>query len=88
MAQADPHLNEHEIFVRLLMLRPKAWPNSLMVSFADELLERDGRLSAALCALHARQLKRDPSAKHLLRIGGRGREVDMALKLLRAAKIA
>ena len=88
MAQADPHLNEHEVFVRLLMLRPKAWPNSLIVSFADELLERQGRLSEALCALHARQLRKDPSAKRLLRMGGRGREGDMALEVLRTAKMA
>lgn len=79
LAQAHPLQEENQIFHQLLKLRPQAWPNSLMIAFADELLERQGRLSAALCKLHARQLRRDPNAKRLLRIGGRGREVDMAL---------
>jgi predicted protein tyrosine phosphatase len=81
LAQANPQLDEDEVFVRLIMLRPKAWPNSLMIAFADELLEREGRLTDALCELYAHQLKRDPNAKRLLRMGGRAREVDMALAL-------
>ena len=79
LAQANPHLDEDEVFVRLIMLRSKAWPNSLMVAFADELLGREGRLTEAPHKLCAYQLKRNPSAKRLLRMGGRGREVDIAL---------
>jgi predicted protein tyrosine phosphatase len=49
LAQANAHLDEDEVFVRLIMLRPKAWPNALMIAFADKLLEREGRLLSANC---------------------------------------
>ena len=58
LAQANPQLDEDEVFVRLMMLRSKAWPNSLMVPIADELLGREGRLTEALHKLYAYQLKR------------------------------
>lgn len=79
LAQANPQWNETEVFISLTILRPNAWPNSLMIAFADELLGRDGRLTTALCKLYAYQLKRDPNARRLLRMGGHGKEVEMAL---------
>jgi len=78
LAQADLEEDEDRIFSRLLELRPQAWPNSLMIGFADELLERRGRFSAALCKLYAWQLRKRPETEHLMRSHGRGREVDMA----------
>lgn len=49
-----------------------------MVSYADDLLNRGGRLLTALARLYATQIMKDPSAERLLRLGGRGAEVDMA----------
>ena len=40
MAQLDTDQAEDEIFGRLVELRPKAWPNSRMIGFADRLLAR------------------------------------------------
>jgi len=78
LAQTNPDCEETQIFDKLLELRPRAWPNSRMIAFADALLQREGRLVNALGALYARQLRRDPQAQHLLNIGGRRREVTMA----------
>ena len=79
IAQADPGLSGETIFARLLSVRQQAWPNSLMVAFADELLGRDGRLSAALARLYAKRLGEHPETEFFMREHGRGSEVDMAL---------
>lgn len=78
MAQSGEPETEQWIFARLLELRPQAWPNSLMIEFADDLLGRQGRLTAALAEFYARRLLKRPEAEDALRSGGRGREVDMA----------
>jgi predicted protein tyrosine phosphatase len=78
MAQSDPAHAEERIFSQLLDLRPQAWPNSLMVEFADDLLNRGGRLVTALASLYARQLARRPETEDFMRTHGRGREIDMA----------
>jgi len=70
--------DEETIFARLLTLRPDAWPNSLMVKLADEVLGRRGRLTRALRYLYAVQLVKRPEIAPALRKNGRGREVDMA----------
>jgi predicted protein tyrosine phosphatase len=57
LAQANPQWNENQVFVRLTMLRPNAWPNSLMIAFADHLLARKGRLTSALAKLYAESTK-------------------------------
>ena len=79
LAQSDPGLDEDELFARILALRSQAWPNSLMIGFADELLGRGGRLSSALRRFHAQQLNRLPETEPFLRRHRRGREVDVAL---------
>jgi predicted protein tyrosine phosphatase len=78
LAQADLGEDEDRVFARIQDLRPQAWPNSLMIGFADELLGREGRLSAALSRFYAQQLRRQPGTEQLMRKYGRGREVDMA----------
>lgn len=79
LAQSDPALEEDPLFAQVLALRPQAWPNSLMIGLADELLERGGRLSKALRCFHGQQLKRQPETELFLRRHRRGREVDVAL---------
>jgi len=79
MAQSNPQEGEERIFERLLGLRPQAWPNSLMVAFADEQLGRRGRLITALGRLYAGQLaKRPEMMQHFIRTPGRRREIEMA----------
>jgi predicted protein tyrosine phosphatase len=78
LTQADPGADEDSVFARIQDLRPQAWPNSLMIGFADELLGREGRLSSALARFYARQLRKQPGTEQLMRKYGRGREVDMA----------
>lgn len=78
MAQTDPDENEDRLFERLVAIRPQAWPNSLMVAFADDLLSRRGRLVDGLRRHYGRQLQRQPELARWMRELGRNREVDMA----------
>ena len=78
LAQADPGRSEDAIFDRLLEIRPQAWPNSRMVAFADDLLSRKGRLTAALGRLYGRQIATFPRFAEEMKRLGRAREVAMA----------
>jgi predicted protein tyrosine phosphatase len=78
MAQANPDEGEDRLFERLVEIRPQAWPNSLMVDFADDLLSRNGRLTDALRRHYGRQIRRRPDYVQLMHDLGRGREVEMA----------
>jgi predicted protein tyrosine phosphatase len=77
LAQARPHEGEDELAERLLQNRPQAWPNSRMIEFADELLDRRGRLVAATVGVYARQLVRRPELGEIMRRLNRGREVEL-----------
>jgi predicted protein tyrosine phosphatase len=79
MLQSEPEESEDRIMERLAEIRPQAWPNSLMIGFADDLLSRNGRLVEALRRHYGRQVRRDPKMARLMRELGRGREVDMAV---------
>jgi predicted protein tyrosine phosphatase len=79
LAQAHPHEAEDAIADRLVEIRPQAWPNSRMIGFADELLDRDGRLVAATATIYTRQLVARPELAELMRRGNRGREVDLGM---------
>ena len=76
-AQAHPEESEDAAVDRLLAIRPQAWPNSRMTGFADELLGRAGRLTAALTRLYAARLEAQPGYAQLMRQGNRGKEVEM-----------
>jgi predicted protein tyrosine phosphatase len=78
LVQTYPHQDEDHIFARLTAIRPQAWPNSLMIAFADRILSRKGRLNAALARHYARQLAVRPDLDETMRRHGRGREVEMA----------
>jgi predicted protein tyrosine phosphatase len=79
LAEAHPQETEGAVVERLLSIRPQAWPNSLMVGFADESLGRRGRLLAAVSRIYRRRLQAEPEVGELMRRGARGREVDMGL---------
>ncbi|RCK52469.1 protein tyrosine phosphatase [Thalassospira profundimaris] len=79
MAQAQPEVSEDDLFKRLAVIRPQAWPNSVMIAYADELLGRDGRFTEALRRHYGRQIERDPYFVTWMTELGRAREVDMAV---------
>lgn len=47
----NPRADEHEIALGLRAASPTAFPNTRIVAFADELLKRNGRMSAAIEAM-------------------------------------
>ena len=79
LAQAHPREGEDAIAERLIEIRPQAWPNSRMIAFADELLDRRGRLIAATRAIYARQLAARPELAEIMRRGNRAREIELGL---------
>lgn len=79
LAQAFPHEDEGAIVDRLVRTRPQAWPNSLMIGFADELLGRGGRLTAAVSEVYAQRLAARPELADIMRRLGRAREVELAV---------
>jgi predicted protein tyrosine phosphatase len=79
LMQADPEETEERIFERLVAIRPKAWPNSLMIGFADDLLGRGGRLAAALRRHYGRRLTLRPELADVMAGLNRAREVEMAV---------
>jgi hypothetical protein len=50
-----------------------------MIEFADELLDRRGRLVAAIAGIYARQLANRPELAEVMRRGNRAREVELGL---------
>ncbi|MCO5091419.1 protein-tyrosine-phosphatase [Bosea sp. (in: a-proteobacteria)] len=79
MAQADPDEHEDGLFARLREIRPQAWPNSVMIGFADEQLGRKGRLTEALRRHYAHQIAVQPRFRTWMSDLGRKREIEMAL---------
>ncbi|MBV8767284.1 MAG: dual specificity protein phosphatase family protein [Hyphomicrobiales bacterium] len=79
LMQSAPEQTEERIFERLVAIRPQAWPNSRMIGFADELLGRGGRLTAALRRHYGRRLLLRPELAEIMRGLNRAREVEMAL---------
>lgn len=77
LAAAHPGEDGDALVARLTAIRPQAWPNSLMMGFADEILGR-GDLAPAATRLHARQIAARPHLADVFRRLGRAREVEMA----------
>jgi predicted protein tyrosine phosphatase len=75
LARHTPLGEEEAIFTRIRAIRPIAWPNSRMVGFADDVLGRGGRLSAALGEHYRLQAPARPEFMAELRRNGRGAEV-------------
>jgi predicted protein tyrosine phosphatase len=78
LLQAHPDLDEDEAFAHIYEVRGKAWPNSVMIRHADELLARNGRTVAALGRFYRRRLADHPHFAEPLRAGGRVPELEMA----------
>ncbi|WP_375459779.1 tyrosine phosphatase family protein [uncultured Enterovirga sp.] len=82
---AYPDESDDGVIERLVAIRPQAWPNLRMIGFADDILGRDGRLSAAVTRLHARQIAAKPHLADVMRRLGRALEVDRAVEVAAAA---
>jgi predicted protein tyrosine phosphatase len=66
LAARHPALTD-EIFAAIRTIRPRAWPNSLVVTLGDEMLGRRGALLAALRRHYEYQV-RDPVLGRLFRM--------------------
>jgi predicted protein tyrosine phosphatase len=66
---------EAEVFAELRAIRPRAWPNSLMIALADEILEARGRLVGELREHYKQQLRRYPDIGRMMIGLGREREI-------------
>jgi len=75
LARHTPVGDEPAIFERIRAIRSIAWPNSRMIGFADDLLGREGRLSAALRDHYRLQAPIFPDFVTELRRNGRGAEI-------------
>lgn len=74
MVQDNPG-READAFAELLRIRPRSWPNALMLTLADEILERDGALTEGLRE-HQRRIVRDhPDLADMLMGSERAHEV-------------
>ncbi len=79
LAQVHPQESDERLFARLRDIRPQAWPNSLMVGYADAQLGRGGSLVEALKRHYGWQLRRDPRFYDWMAHLDRQREIDMAV---------
>jgi predicted protein tyrosine phosphatase len=66
---------EREVFEELDRVRPRSWPNALMVRIADALLEREGALFAELRTHQLRVARTYPEFAELLARYGRAHEI-------------
>lgn len=78
LAEARPGMDEDAIFAHLREIRPQAWPNSVMLGYADDLLGRGGRLVAALRRHYRQQIGLKPDLAAMIARVGREKEVQMA----------
>ncbi len=74
MAQFNPG-RETEAFLKLLDIRPHAWPNTRVVEMADRILDRKGALLDGLVAYRRALLERKPQLSQIVINIGRGHEL-------------
>lgn len=75
MAQDNPG-REAEVFAELMRVRPRSWPNALMLRLADALLQRDGALLHELRNHQRRVAGAYPEFADLLSRYGRAHEIE------------
>jgi predicted protein tyrosine phosphatase len=78
LAQADPARPVDEIFAEIGRLRPRAWPNLLLLELGEAALGRPGEIAPAVAFQYRRVADADPSITSFMRDAGRGREVVLA----------
>jgi predicted protein tyrosine phosphatase len=80
LAQHRPDIRADRIFEEVLRIRPQAWPNLRIPEFGDEQLGRRGELVAAAAGIYRRQLDRRADLANQMLSGGRGREIEIAMR--------
>ena len=60
LMQANPEWPASAALDAVAAIRPRAWPNLLILEFGDALLGRNGEIVAAAGAIYRRVLARDP----------------------------
>jgi predicted protein tyrosine phosphatase len=78
LAQAEPARPAAEIFAEIARLRPRAWPNLLILEHGENALGRPGGIVPAVAAQYRRVLSVNPDFARFIRDAGRGREVELA----------
>jgi predicted protein tyrosine phosphatase len=78
LAQTDPARDPADIFAEIGRLRPRAWPNLLLLEYGEAALARHGEIAPAVGAQYRRVVEADPSFALFMREAGRGREVGLA----------
>ena len=78
LTQSSPDASAVDVLAEVLRIRPKAWPNLLMLEIGDAQLGRGGALVAAAAGVYRAQIDNRDYVADFMRAGGRGREVDAA----------
>jgi predicted protein tyrosine phosphatase len=78
LMQANPEWPASAALDAVAAIRPRAWPNLLILEIGDALLGRDGEIAAAAGAIYRRVLTRDPEFVVQMIDAGRDREVSAA----------
>ena len=76
LAQARPDVAPETILAELVRIRPRAWPNLLMVKYGDALLGRGGGLVRAVKAHYLQRMSEQPDIANFFRSVGREEEVE------------
>ncbi|WP_029011080.1 tyrosine phosphatase family protein [Azospirillum halopraeferens] len=76
LAQARPERPAADAMAAVVSIRDRAWPNLLMIEYADEMLGRGGDLVAAVRARHRAYAAQRPEMVRFMLDNGRGREVE------------
>ena len=80
LMQANPEWPASAALDAVAAIRPRAWPNLLILEFGDALLGRNGELATAAGAIYRRVLARDPEFGDQMIDAGRDREVSAAYR--------
>jgi len=78
LAQQDPALPGEAIFTKIARIRPRAWPNLLLLELGETALGRPGEFVSAVATQYRRVLLAEPEFAAYLAENGRAREVDLA----------
>ena len=78
LAQAEPARSADDIFAEIGRLRPRAWPNLLMLEYGEAALGRPGEFVPAVGLQYRRVLAVEPQFAEFLRESVRVREVELA----------
>ena len=80
LMQANPEWPASAALDAVAAIRPRAWPNLLILEIGDALLGRNGEIAAAAGAIYRRVLARDPEFVDQMIDAGRDREVSAAYR--------